>query len=272
MSGQTEGTTLPVAVVQLQSDADAHANAEAAGAAIAGADPARLVLLPEYTSGWAKKLSPDLAQSPESHFTSTVRSAAAHAGRTVVVGTMEPDDDAAPRCANVARVVGPDGRDVGSYRKVHLFDAYGITESDTLVAGPAGTEHALVFDVGPLRVGVATCYDLRFPEIFRVLADAGANVFAVGAAWAAGEGKADLLLTLARARAIENTSYVLIASQPGPGRSGHSAIIDPTGVVLAQAGADEQRTLHAELDPQVVRTARTRVPSLRHRRYRVVPA
>lgn len=264
--------TLPVAVVQLQADADAHANAGAARAAIVGADPAEFVLLPEYTSGWAKRLGPELSQSPQSEFHTAVRSAAAEAGRTVVLGTMEPDDDAAPRCVNVARAVGPHGQDLGSYRKVHLFDAYGISESDTLVAGPAGAEHALVLDVGPLRVGVATCYDLRFPEIFRVLADAGANVFAVGAAWAAGEGKADLLLTLARARAIENTSYVLISSQPGPGRSGHSAIIDPTGVVLAQADDREQRTLHAELDPEVIRAARARVPSLRHRRYRVVPA
>ena len=263
---------LPVAVVQLQADADAEANARAATTAIRTADPAELVLLPEYTSGWAATLSPELAQSPSGAFATSIRDAAAQTGRTVVLGTMEPDDDAAPRCANVARVVGPDGRDVGHYRKVHLFDAYGITESDTLVPGPAGAEHALVFDAGPMRVGVATCYDLRFPETFRVLADAGADVFAVGAAWAAGEGKAELLLTLARARAIENTAYVLISSQPGPGRSGHSAIIGPTGEVLAQAGAQEEVTLHAELDPDVLRKVRAQVPSLRHRRYRVVPA
>lgn len=264
--------TLPVAVVQLRADADAEANARAATSVIGEADPAELVLLPEYTSGWAPALSPDLAQPSQGAFMTSVRGAAAQAGRTVVLGTMEPDDDGAPRCANVARVVGPDGRDVGHYRKVHLFDAYGITESDTLVPGPVGAEHAVVFDAGAMRVGVATCYDLRFPETFRVLADAGANVFAVGAAWAAGEGKADLLITLARARAIENTSYVLLSSQPGPGRSGHSAIIGPAGQILAQAGATDSETLHAELDPEVVRAVRAQVPSLRHRRYRVVPA
>ena len=85
------------------------------------------------------------------------------------------------------------------------------------------------------------------------------------------EGKAELLLTLARARAIENTSYVLVSSQPGPGRTGHSAIVDPRGVVLSQAGSDEVRTLHAALDPEVVRASRAQVPSLGHRRYRVVP-
>lgn len=264
-------SSLDVAVVQLQADEDVQENARAAAEAIRDAGRAQLVVLPEYTSGWAKHLRPELAQPARGTFTEAVRRAARESGRTVVLGTMEPDDGESARCANVALAIGPDGQDLGRYRKVHLFDAYGIRESDTLSPGPAGAEHALVFDVGALRVGVATCYDIRFPETFRVLADAGANVFAIGAAWAAGEGKAELLLTLARARAIENTSYVLVSSQPGPGRTGHSAIVDPRGVVLSQAGSDEVRTLHAALDPEVVRASRAQVPSLGHRRYRVVP-
>lgn len=265
-------TSVPAAVVQLRADADTEENTRAAVEAIVSAGPAQLVVLPEYTSGWSKELGPELAQPPRGAFVQAVRRAAASSGRTVVLGTMEPDDDESARCANIALVVGPDGQDVGRYRKVHLFDAYGIRESDTLAPGPAGAEHAVVFDIGGLRVGVATCYDLRFPETFRILADAGADVFAVGAAWAAGEGKADLLVTLARARAIENTSYVLVSSQPGPGRAGHSVIVDPRGLVLAQGNAQQETTLRADLDPEVVRATRAQVPSLGHRRYRVVPA
>lgn len=264
-------TPLPVAVVQLQSDTDLQVNTRAVSEAIAAAGPARLVVLPEYASGWAAHLGPELAQPRAGEFISAVREAARASNRTVVLGTMEPDA-AGDRSTNVTLVIGPDGQDVGEYHKVHLFDAYGIRESDTLAPGPAGAEHALVFDVGGLRVGVATCYDIRFPETFRVLADAGADVFAIGAAWAAGEGKADLLVTLARARAIENTSYVLVSSQPGPGRAGHSVIVDPRGVVLAQGAEQETTTLHAHLDPQVVRATRAQVPSLGHRRYRITPS
>lgn len=261
-------STLDVAVVQLQADTDHAANATQAAQAIAGAEKSSLVLLPEYTSGWAKHLTPELAQPMDGGVLSAARAASAQAGRTAVVGAMATQPGG--RAANVAVAIGPDGTDLGSYRKVHLFDAYGIKESDTLDAGEPGADAALVVDVDGVRVGVATCYDLRFPETFRVLADAGAQVFAVGAAWAAGEGKADLLITLARARAIENTAYVLIASQSGPGRTGHSAIIDPRGTVLEQA-ADAPQTLHATLDTELVEEVREQVPSLSHRRYRVVP-
>lgn len=263
--------TLDVAVVQLSADTDAGVNTATAIAGIEGAEGTDLVLLPEYTSGWAKDLTPDLVQDPAGEFTQAVCAAAARSARTVVLGTMEPDDGGADRAVNVALAVGPDGQPLGRYRKVHLFDAYGIRESDALSPGPAGGEHALVFDAGGMRVGVATCYDLRFPESFRVLVDAGADVLVVGAAWASGEGKADLLRTLARARAIENTCYVLLASQHGRGRAGHSAIIDPRGVVLAEADGDGPATLTASLSPEVVVQARAQVPSLEHRRYRVIP-
>lgn len=264
--------TLDVAVVQLTADTDAGVNTTTAVAGIEGADGTDLVLLPEYTSGWAADLTTDLVQDPRGEFTRAVSAAAARTGRTVVLGTMEPaDDGGADRAVNVALALDADGEPLGRYRKVHLFDAYGIRESDALSPGPAGAEHALVFDAGPMRVGVATCYDLRFPESFRVLVDAGADVLVVGAAWAAGEGKADLLRTLARARAIENTCYVLLASQHGRGRSGHSVIIDPRGVVLAEADGEGPATLTASLSPEVVVQARAQVPSLEHRRYRVVP-
>jgi predicted amidohydrolase len=101
--------------------------------------------------------------------------------------------------------------------------------------------------------------------------DGGAQVIAVIAAWASGPGKEEQLVTLARARAIENTSYVLLASQSGPGRSGRSMIVDPSGTILADAGSDGVGMLTADLSGDVLDEVRATVPSLAHRRYDVVP-
>ncbi|TDE93934.1 hydrolase [Occultella glacieicola] len=268
-------TTLPVAVAQLSATADADHNARLATAAIADAAGrgAELVVLPEYTSGWAPRLGPDLAQPADGSFMRAVCEAARAAAVHVVVGTTETGPTAEEgRARNVAVAIGPDGTVRGRYVKVHLFDAFGVRESDVLMPGDPDPANTLVLDLGGLRVGVATCYDLRFPEAFRVLADAGAHVLVVIAAWAEGPGKVAQLQTLARARALENTSYLLLASQSGHGRSGHSAIIDPLGVPIAETGDETTATLRADLDPAVVNRVRETVPSLRHRRYRVVPA
>ncbi|MBZ2196599.1 nitrilase-related carbon-nitrogen hydrolase [Occultella gossypii] len=273
-------STLPVAVAQLSAGADPEENARMAVTAIAdaAADGAQLVVLPEYTAGWAPRLSLELAQPADGPFLRAVADAARDAGVHVVVGTIETGTvasgptAAAGRALNVAVAIGPDGRVLGRYVKVHLFDAFGVRESDVLAPGEPEPQNTLVLDVGGFRVGIATCYDLRFPESFRVLADAGADVLVVIAAWAAGDGKVAQLQTLARARALENTSYLLLASQSGPGRSGHSAIIDPLGAPVAEADAAATVTLHGDLDSAVVSGVRDAVPSLRHRRYRVVPA
>jgi predicted amidohydrolase len=115
-----------------------------------------------------------------------------------------------------------------------------------------------------------TCYDLRFPELARALCDAGATAIAVPAAWVAGPLKEDQWLTLVRARAIESTSYVVAAGQPGPGYCGRSVVVDPLGVVLAGV-PDGEGVAVADLDPAHVTEVRRRVPSLQHRRWDVTP-
>ncbi|UFU02327.1 hydrolase [Ruania suaedae] len=263
--------SVTVAAVQLNATQDRAENLRLAvdqirSAARAGA---QLVVLPEYASGWAPRLHPGLGEDRSGAFHQGIAAVAAQERVTVVAGTMEPSGQAG-RCVNVAFAVGPDGAPCARYEKVHLFDAFGVRESEVLDAGPSG--HAVVIEVGDLRVGLATCYDLRFPETFRVLADAGAEVFVVGAAWADGPGKADQLDVLVRARAIENTAYLVLASQGGDGRSGRTQVIDPTGRLLA--GTEDASTaaiVHAELDPALVRDVREQVPSLAHRRYTVVP-
>lgn len=257
--------SLRVAVGQLAATEDGAAGTATALALVARATEAgaRLVLLPEYTLAWAATLHPRLAEE-HAAFERALAAAAAEHGVWVVAGTLEPEGD---RLRNVALAVGPDGAVVGRYAKVHLFDAFGVRESDVLDAGPP--EPVLV-DVDGWRVGLATCYDLRFPESFRVLVDGGADVLAVGAAWAAGEGKGDQLDLLARTRALENTAYLLLASQCGRGRTGRSAVVGPLGEVVAAADTEPQ-LLIADLDRDHLGEVRTRLPALQHRRYAVVP-
>jgi predicted amidohydrolase len=120
-------------------------------------------------------------------------------------------------------------------------------------------------DVGGLTVGLMTCYDLRFPELGRALVDRGAEVLVVPAAWVAGERKLDHWRTLVRARAIENTVYVVAAAQPAPRYTGHSMVVDPLGDVLAEAG-DGDEVITAVLEREALEQARRTNPSLANRR------
>lgn len=259
-------TDLRVAVGQYAATDDHEANiATAVGLVTRAAEAgARLVLLPEYALAWAPRLRPDLGAGHEAFADALAAAARAHEV-WVVAGTLEPTGE---RWHNVAIALAPDGQRRGSYTKVHLFDAFGVTESDVLEAGAPGAP--VVIDVDGWQVGLATCYDLRFPESFRVLVDAGAQVLAVGAAWAAGPGKADQLDVLARARALENTCYLLLASQNGEGRTGRSAAVGPLGDRLAVAG-ERPELLVVDLSREHLTTVRETLPSLQHRRYDVVP-
>ena len=260
-------TGLRAAVGQYAATDDVAANAATAADLVArGARAgARLVLLPEYAQAWAPRLRAELG-SGHTAFVEALTDAAREHQVWVVAGTLEP---AGERLRNVAVAIDPDGRRRGAYVKVHLFDAFGVRESDVLDAG-ASDAAPVVIDVDGWHVGLATCYDLRFPETFRRLVDAGAQVLAVGAAWAAGPGKAEQLEVLARARALENTGFLLLASQSGQGRTGRSAGVGPLGEVLALAGS-EPDLLVVDLSRDRLDEVRAMVPSLRHRRYAVVP-
>jgi deaminated glutathione amidase len=272
---------------------DAAGNRELAVAAVeaAAADGAAVVVLPEYTALFDPRgVPPELAEPLDGPFVTALQEVSARTGVTVVAGTCVPGERA-DRAQNAVVVVA-DGRLVGDYRKVHLYDAFGHRESDRLEAGPPDARPVVV-PVGGLRFGVMTCYDLRFPEAARRLVDAGADVLVVPAAWAWGEHKADHWLTLLRARAIENTTYVVASAQQGHGVTGASLVIDPVGVVLAEAGAPERTAAPAgglvggapsaaapasvaaavaDLHAAHLVAVREKNPSLRNRRYRVAPA
>lgn len=265
-----------VAVVGLRAGTDRAANRDAAVRAVhdAAADGARLVVLPEYASAFVPTgVGPDAAEPLDGPFVRALADAARAAGVHVLAGTVAPGRTP-DRAVNAVAALDPSGQVAGVYRKVHLYDAYGQRESDRFEAGdPAAPP--LVLDVDDLRVGVMTCYDLRFPESARRLVDAGATALAVPAAWAAGEHKADHWRTLLRARAIESCAWVLAAAQQGPGVTGASLVVDPVGVVVAeQPGAPGDGTVGpvlADCPGALVDEVRRRNPVLDNRRYVVVP-
>jgi deaminated glutathione amidase len=235
-------------------------------AAAAGAE---LVVAPE--ASMHPFGAPDLPLAPlaeplDGRFVSGLSAAAARNGVTVVAGFFETASG--DRAFNTVVALGPDGALVGSYRKQHLFDALGWVESDRLAAGRP--DDRLTFDCGGLRVGVLTCYDLRFPELTRALADDGATLLAVPSAWVAGPLKEDQWTTLVRARAIENVLYVAAADQPPPTYAGRAMVVDPFGVVVASM-AEREGVVVADVDPERVTACRQRMPSLQHRRWDVVP-
>jgi predicted amidohydrolase len=148
------------------------------------------------------------------------------------------------------------------YRKIHLYDSFGYRESDVLAAGPI---EPATFELAGTTVGLMTSYDLRFPELGRRLVDAGAELLLVPAAWVAGPRKVDHWTTLLRARAIENTVYVVGVGQSAPRYTGHSMVVGPLGDVLAEGG-DDTEILTVELDLSAVAEARRTNPSLANRR------
>lgn len=272
-------TPVRVHVAGMRSGPDPAENRRAALATVARAstDGAHLVVLPEYASVFDPRgTPPGWAEPLDGPFVTALSDAARATGVVVVAGTLLPGSRP-DRAVNAVVVAGPS--QVAVYRKVHLYDAFGHRESDVLEAGDAGAVPVVV-DVAGLRLGIMTCYDLRFPESARRLVDAGATAIAVPAAWAAGEHKAEQWRTLLRARAVENVAYVLGSVQQGPGVTGAALVVDPQGVVVGEdpaagrAGATSPELpalVVAELDADVVAAARERNPSLENRRYVVVP-
>lgn len=252
-----------VALVQLAAGTDVAENAAAIRRLTKGVE-ADLLVLPEAVmhdfGDPALPLGP-VAQPLDGPFVGVLGEVARESGAVVVGGMFERSSDP-DRPYNTLVAVGPDGAVRATYRKAHLYDSFGDRESDRLQAGPASPS---VFDIDGVRFGLLTCYDLRFPEQGRALADAGADAFVLPAAWVRGPLKENHWETLLRARAIENTVYVAAAAQTGRAYCGLSQLVDPLGVVVAALGDDEGR-LAAELSPERVVAARTRNPALQHRR------
>ncbi|MFF5567840.1 carbon-nitrogen family hydrolase [Streptomyces sp. NPDC012623] len=177
------------------------------------------------------------------------------------------------RLYNTSLVISPAGEPVRTYRKIHRF-GFDKGEATLMDAGDALVTVALPAsgDRPETTLGLATCYDLRFPELFRGLTDAGAQLLVVPAGWPARRRSHWTLL--ARARAVENQAYVLACATAGTHagveQSGHSMVVDPWGEVLAEAGTGEE-VLTVAFDPGTVATTRERFPVLRDRKLGLAP-
>jgi predicted amidohydrolase len=156
-----------------------------------------------------------------------------------------------------------DGEIVGQYRKLHLYDAFSAKESTNV---QPGEEIPGIIEVAGLKVGVMTCYDLRFPEMARRLAVDGADVIALPAAWVRGLGKEAHWEVLVTARALENTCYVVAVGECGERNIGASMVVDPLGVAIARAG-EVPTLLYADIDPARIAHARSVLPVLANRRF-----
>ena len=227
---------------------------------VAAAD---LVLLPEcFQRDFGapdEPLGPD-AEPLDGPFVAALTARAAEHGGVWVAGMLERSEDPA-RPYNTLVAVDGDGLRA-SYRKIHLYDSFGFKESDRLLAGP---RTPLAVDVADVRVGLMTCYDLRFPELSRALSRDGAQVLVVPSAWVAGPRKVHHWRTLVTARAIENVSYVAAVCQSAPRYTGHSMIVDPRGDVVVEAGEQDEVAI-GELSAALLQEARAENPSLRNRR------
>jgi len=205
----------------------------------------------------------DEAESLDGPFASRLTDAARTYDIAVVVGIQEaiPDER---RAYNTLLLLSRRGERIGAYRKIHLYDAFGGTESTWV--RPGKLEQQFVFEIGNLRFGTMTCYDLRFPEMARYLVDAGAEVLLIPSAWTPGPRKEDHWTTMVRSRAIENVAFVVAPGMAPPLGTGGSLIVDPMGVVLAEGG-ETPRILYADCTRDRVAEVRQRNPALEHRRF-----
>lgn len=262
------------ALIQMRSARAVAANLDAATKLIreAKAGGADYVQTPEMTNIMeAKREALFAAIAPEEHDTTlaSFRALARELKIHLHIGSMAVK--ASPeRAANRSFLIDPDGEIVARYDKIHMFDVdlgngESYRESNSYQPG----ERAALADLPGGRLGLTICYDLRFPALFRALAEGGASFLAVPSAFTKPTGEAHWH-TLLRARAIENTCFVLAAAQGGKhenGREtfGHSLVVDPWGEILAEGGT-EPGVIFATIDPAKVAEARGRVPSLQHGR------
>lgn len=236
----------------------------------AAARGARLVVHPEASmASFAGRLD-TVAEPLDGPFADGVRALAERHGVTVVVGMFTPADTTTThdgkkrtRVHNTLLVTGP-GTTETTYRKIHLYDAFGTTESDTVAPG----DGVHTVEVAGWRVGLSTCYDVRFPDLFTDLGRRGCELVVLPASWGDGPGKASQWDLLTRARAHDAQAWLLAVGQAwttdsvrGPYGIGRSALADPSGEVRARLGGGED-LLVVDIEREVVQRTRETVPIL----------
>jgi predicted amidohydrolase len=261
-----------IAACQVNSQDDRKVNLEAAYSLLerAAAQGADLAVLPEYVDYLGRSAGLPQPEPADGEFGQFFADAARRLNMWVLAGSFHEAGPGDGRTYNTSLLFDRAGNLATSYRKIHLYDVeipgrVSYHESEAVAPG----DSAVVVDIDGVGVGLSICYDLRFPELYRTLADNGAKVLLVPAAFMAHTGR-DHWEVLLRARAIEDQCYVVAAAQIGdhePNRScyGRSMIVDPWGIVIAQA-PDVTCVVTADLDLDRLATVRSELPALTHRR------
>lgn len=258
-----------IAVAQFApgNDRDANLAAMRELAAAAVERGAGLVVFPEYSSYFTPEMGADwiaAAEPLDGPFAEGLGAIATALGITVVAGMLEAAGD---RAHNTVLAIGPAGEQLAVYRKQHLYDAFGASESQWIA--PGETE-AVTFAWAGFTVGLQTCYDVRFPEVTRALVDAGAELVLVPAEWVRGPLKEHHWRTLLTARAIENTVYLAAADHAPPVGAGNSMVLDPMGVELVTIGENKDVAV-AHPSRERIDAVRAANPALHLRRYGIHP-
>jgi predicted amidohydrolase len=264
------------AAVQLNSTADKARNLEVAERLVraAAADGAELAVLPEKWNLLGDSAALLAGAEPlDGPTIDAARSWARELGIHLVAGSIAERVEGQERSFNTSTLIGPEGELEAAYRKIHMFDVdvggVAYRESEHEEPGSDIVTAPLSGGLEGVTLGMTVCYDLRFPELYRILAVRGATVITIPSAFTLETGR-DHWDVLLRARAIENQAFVLAPNQVGEApphyRSyGRSAIVDPWGVVLARA-ADVECFIAADLDLHEQERIRTALPSLANRR------
>ncbi|WP_309617832.1 carbon-nitrogen hydrolase family protein [Salinibacterium sp.] len=260
-----------VAVCQFAPGPDAVANLAVihSFASSAASRGATLVVFPEYSSFFeieAGAASIAASEPLDGPFVDALCSIAVSLGIHLVAGMLETVD--ASHFSNTIVAVSPAGVVEATYRKLHLYDAFGQQESDIVRAGDIAPPETFAWE--GFTVGMQTCYDIRFPEVSRRLVDAGADLVLVPAEWVRGPLKEHHWRTLVTARALENTIYVAAADHAPPIGVGNSMVVDPMGVELVTIG-EEAGIAVAEVSSERVAAVRQINPALALRRFGTHP-
>ncbi len=253
-----------LALTQIKTERDKEKNLQKIKSIIK-ASKADAIILPEFSNFYVSDLRPEevykKADTDDSDFLNEIFYFASNSSKWVILGVYEKSEDF-PKTYSTVYVIGPEGKIRLKYRKTHLFRALGYDESLYLKPSDNGFS---VFEINGIKAGIMICYEIRFPEIARTLALKGAEALIVPSAWLKGYNKEEQWITLAKARAMENTTYVLTSNQIDNIYTGITLAVDPLGIIKARASETEE-TIEVKISRDRLESVRSALPLLEQRR------
>ncbi|MGC9192175.1 MAG: carbon-nitrogen hydrolase family protein [Conexivisphaera sp.] len=258
--------SLRIALAQFESSPSKDDNIRKISAMIGELSDVSLVVFPEFSNlfappGLSRERLYEESEHDGSRFIVELEKLAKERNVAIMVGVYERSDRP-PRVHSTVYFIGSDGDLKAKYRKSHLFEALGYRESEQL---EPGNKPPMIVDLEGFRLGIIVCYEMRFPELARYVALSGADALLVPSAWYKGYNKEEQWMTLVRARALENTMYVLTSNQIGNSFAGVTVAADPMGVIVARA-TEEEGLLEVRLSKERIGRVRAALPVLAQRR------